>query len=210
MDELEAAIKRACDDAGPDIKAAVAASIAICRERHEGLLKRIREANRRYGIGYADRVLVRDLPPDLQALNEQYTYVERRIREIEDVQSRVVVRPDGKTIILPRGHSFGGFSEDGKVISSTTTVVVHHEEPDPDPRKDVAAVSAGRRAVRLRCQVRQRRGSSGRPRGGGRRLASTSSSDDPDEPGPPLWRHPKYGRVNRLNAAFVDHEAVVE
>jgi hypothetical protein len=88
------------------------------------LLKTIRKANRRHGLRYDDRVLVCYLPPALQALNRQYRHLEWRIDQLrEEVQSRVVVRPDGETIVLPPGHSFAGFSEDGKVVSCTGGVV---------------------------------------------------------------------------------------
>jgi hypothetical protein len=188
-DDLEASIKRACDDAGPDVKAGVTASLAICTKAKQRLHDAIRAANRRHGIDHAERVLVRDLPPDLQALNDQYKYVERRIREIEEVQSRIVVRPDGKTIILPRGHSFAGFTEDGKVISGSTSVEIHTPTEQPDRWKDAAAVSASR-AVRLRCQVRQRRGLSGRPRASAARssVQSGDSGDSDPESEPPRRR----------------------
>jgi hypothetical protein len=126
LDELECAIKRARDDAGPDVKAGLAASIAVCEDWKDRLLVTIREANRRYGIRHADLMLVCDAPPELQMLNRLYQQIGWRIDDVREVQSRVVVRPDGETVVLPPGHTFAGFSEDGKVISGHMTVV--HDE----------------------------------------------------------------------------------
>jgi hypothetical protein len=100
--------------------------LAAAVEAKERLLKTIRKANRRYGIRHADLMLVCDLPEELQALNRQYRNLEWRIDVIREEQKRVIVRPDGEITLLPHGHTFAGFSENGGVISSCTTVV--HDE----------------------------------------------------------------------------------
>jgi hypothetical protein len=185
--ELESAIKQACDDAGADVRAGLRAALDVCRDRLESVHDQIRESNRRHGVEHPERTLVRNLPPELQELNARHREIRHRIKNIEEVLERVVVRPDGKTIILPRGHQFAGFSEDGKVISGHMTVV-HHE----DRRRSALAVA----------RPAQRRTRGYRP-GATRRTASsstTSSSDPPDSESEPPGRRGELRHISDVLA----------
>jgi hypothetical protein len=96
----------------------------------------------------------------------------------------------------------------GTIAASSTVKVT----APPEPR----TARAPRRAPIVRVRAPRRvNGSSGRPRVASSRLVSTRAgpSDDPDESEPPglaLWRHSKYGLVNRLLAAFLDRRELVE
>jgi hypothetical protein len=196
---LESAIKRACDHAEPDIRAGLLAAIDVCRDRLQTVHAQIREANRRYGIEHPERTLVRDLPPEPQELNERYRHVRRRINDIEEVLERLVIRPDGKQIVLPRGHTFGGFSEDGKVITGHMTLV-HHEDR--------------RRAARTVARPGQRRTRERRP-GASRRAASSSTTasadpgddSDSESPAPAILRVRRpSGTVQTFEADRLEHD----
>jgi hypothetical protein len=121
---------------------------------------------------------------------DRLTSRERLFARIDEIRhGQLIELPNGESFRLPLGHRFQDFTPDGKVISTRTSVEIHTPTEQSHRWKAAAVVSAGRattRAAKGRCQIRQRRGSSGRPRmrRTARRAAGTRAGPD-DGPGEP-------------------------